>query len=40
MSSNDRANRRNEEIRAPQVRVIDAEGEQAGILSRDEALAL
>ncbi|HET7662224.1 MAG TPA: translation initiation factor IF-3 [Rhodanobacteraceae bacterium] len=31
-------NRRNHEIRVPRVRVIDAEGEQAGILSRDDAL--
>jgi translation initiation factor IF-3 len=34
----DKTTRRNEEIRAFKVRVIDAEGEQAGILSRDEAL--
>jgi len=38
--SNDRANRRNDDIRAPQVRVIDAEGEQAGIMPREEALAV
>ncbi|HEX7340137.1 MAG TPA: translation initiation factor IF-3 [Rhodanobacteraceae bacterium] len=31
-------NRRNHEIRVPRVRVIDANGEQAGILSRDDAL--
>ncbi|HEX7341146.1 MAG TPA: translation initiation factor IF-3 [Rhodanobacteraceae bacterium] len=31
-------NRRNLEIRVPRVRVIDADGEQAGILSRDDAL--
>ncbi|MFZ2237585.1 MAG: translation initiation factor IF-3 [Dokdonella sp.] len=36
----DKANRRNSEIRVPRVRVIDAEGEQAGVLSRDEALAM
>ena len=35
-----RANRRNHEIRVPRVRVIGAEGEQVGILSRDEALAM
>ena len=33
-------NRRNHEIRVPQVRVIDAEGEQVGIVTRDEALAM
>jgi translation initiation factor IF-3 len=33
-------NRRNHEIRVPQVRVIGADGEQVGILSRDEALAM
>ncbi|MEO7916610.1 MAG: translation initiation factor IF-3 [Dokdonella sp.] len=36
----EKANRRNSEIRVPRVRVIDAEGEQAGVLSRDEALAM
>jgi len=40
IATENKGNRRNNEIRAPQVRVIDAEGEQAGILSRDEALAL
>ncbi|HET8942997.1 MAG TPA: translation initiation factor IF-3 [Rudaea sp.] len=33
-------NRKNSEIRVPQVRVIDANGEQAGVLSREEALSL
>ncbi|MEO8804275.1 MAG: translation initiation factor IF-3 [Rudaea sp.] len=33
-------NRKNSEIRVPQVRVIDANGEQAGVLSREDALAL
>nr|WP_291223890.1 translation initiation factor IF-3 [Dokdonella sp.] len=33
-------NRRNHEIRVPRVRVIGAEGEQVGILSRDEALSM
>ncbi|MBU1188505.1 MAG: translation initiation factor IF-3 [Gammaproteobacteria bacterium] len=32
--------RRNEEIDAPKVRVIDSEGNQAGIMSSREALAL
>ncbi len=32
--------RRNQEIRVSQVRVINAEGQQVGILSRDEALGL
>jgi translation initiation factor IF-3 len=36
----DKTTRRNEEIRAFKVRVIDADGEQAGILSRDEALSM
>lgn len=40
ISSNDRQTRRNEDIRVPQVRVIGADGEQVGILSRDEALRL
>ncbi|MBR0347328.1 MAG: translation initiation factor IF-3 [Rudaea sp.] len=34
----EKANRKNMEIRVPRVRVIGAEGEQVGILSRDEAL--
>ncbi|MBX3699825.1 MAG: translation initiation factor IF-3 [Dokdonella sp.] len=33
-------NRRNHEIRVPRVRVIGPEGEQVGILSRDEALSM
>ena len=33
-----KSHRRNNEIRVPRVRVIDAEGEQLGILTRDEAL--
>ena len=40
ISSNDRQTRRNEDIRVPQVRVIGADGEQVGILSRDEALQM
>jgi len=35
-----KSNRRNHEIRVPRVRVIGADGEQVGILDRDEALAL
>ena len=30
----------NEEIRAKELRIISADGEQLGIMSRDEALAL
>ncbi|NII11785.1 translation initiation factor IF-3 [Oleiagrimonas sp. C23AA] len=37
-TTDNKGNRRNYEIRVPRVRVIDAEGEQVGILSRDEAL--
>ncbi|MFC5488520.1 translation initiation factor IF-3 [Dokdonella soli] len=40
MATDNKANRRNLEIRVPRVRVIGAEGEQVGILSRDEALAM
>ncbi|HET9680235.1 MAG TPA: translation initiation factor IF-3 [Gammaproteobacteria bacterium] len=36
----DKRARRNNEIRAPQVRVIDAEGEQKGVLSLRDALVL
>ncbi|HEX7013481.1 MAG TPA: translation initiation factor IF-3 [Steroidobacteraceae bacterium] len=32
--------RRNEEITAPRVRVIDAEGHQVGVMSRQEALQM
>ena len=34
----DRGPRRNEQIRAPLLRVIDPEGTQVGVLARDEAL--
>lgn len=34
----EKANRKNTEIRVPRVRVIGADGEQVGVLSRDEAL--
>ncbi|HET9819923.1 MAG TPA: translation initiation factor IF-3, partial [Rhodanobacteraceae bacterium] len=40
MATENKKNRRNQEIRVPQVRVIGADGEQVGILERDEALAL
>ncbi|WP_440225755.1 translation initiation factor IF-3 [Dokdonella sp. MW10] len=36
----EKANRRNLEIRVPRVRVIGADGEQVGVLSRDEALSM
>ncbi|MDH3978375.1 MAG: translation initiation factor IF-3 [Gammaproteobacteria bacterium] len=32
--------RRNQEIEATQVRVIDSEGEQAGVMERDAAIAI
>ncbi|WP_131998840.1 translation initiation factor IF-3 [Dokdonella fugitiva] len=40
MATDSKPNRRNHEIRVPRVRVIGPEGEQVGILSRDEALAM
>ncbi|MEO7323752.1 MAG: translation initiation factor IF-3 [Dokdonella sp.] len=40
MATDSKPNRRNLEIRVPRVRVIGAEGEQVGILTRDEALAM
>jgi len=33
-------NRRNHEIRVPRVRLIGADGEQVGVVSRDEALRM
>jgi len=33
-------NRRNQDIRVPKLRVIDADGEMVGVLSRDEALQM
>jgi translation initiation factor IF-3 len=36
----EKANRRNHEIRVPRVRVIGADGEQVGVLTRDEALSM
>nr|WP_317616532.1 translation initiation factor IF-3 [Lysobacter maris] len=38
MSTPDKPNRRNHEIRVPRVRVIGSDGEMIGVLSRDEAL--
>jgi len=39
-TTDNKGNRRNQEIRVPRVRVIGQDAEQLGILSRDEALAL
>jgi translation initiation factor IF-3 len=36
----EKKNRVNQEIRVPQIRVVGADGEQLGIISREEALAL
>ncbi|MEN1926266.1 translation initiation factor IF-3 [Luteimonas sp. MJ293] len=38
MSTPDKQNRRNQDIRVPRVRVIGSDGEMIGLLSRDEAL--
>lgn len=40
IATDNKINRRNQEIRAPRMRVIDSEGQQVGIMPRDEALAL
>jgi translation initiation factor IF-3 len=40
IATENKGNRRNQEIRVPRVRVIGADGEQVGILERDEALAM
>lgn len=40
ISTPDKQNRRNQEIRVPRVRVIGSDGEMIGVLSRDEALAM
>ncbi|HET7557989.1 MAG TPA: translation initiation factor IF-3 [Rhodanobacteraceae bacterium] len=40
MATENKGNRRNQDIRVPRVRVIGADGEQVGILERDEALAM
>ena len=36
----EKGNRKNNEIRVPRVRVIGADGEMVGVLTREEALAL
>lgn len=38
--STDKRDRKNAEIRVPRVRVIDAEGENIGVVERDEALRM
>ncbi len=38
--TDDKKTKKNLEIRALRIRVIDAEGEQAGVMSRDEGLQL
>lgn len=40
ISTPDKQNRRNQEIRVPRVRVIGDDGEMIGVLSRDEALQM
>ena len=40
IATDNKTTRKNQDIRVPRVRVIGAEGEQVGILSRDEALAM
>src|SRR6185437_5142453 len=40
IATENKGNRRNNEIRVPRVRVIGADGEQVGVLERDEALAM
>ena len=40
IATENKGNRRNHEIRVPRVRVIGADGEQVGVLERDEALAM
>jgi translation initiation factor IF-3 len=40
ISTDNKQNRRNQDIRVPNVRVIGADGEMVGVLSRDEALQL
>jgi len=40
ISIDNKQNRRNQDIRVPNVRVIDADGEMVGVRSREEALAL
>jgi translation initiation factor IF-3 len=40
IATDNKTNRRNHDIRVARMRVIDADGEQAGILTREEALAM
>ena len=40
ISTPDKQNRRNQDIRVPRVRVIGSDGEMIGVLSRDEAIAM
>ncbi|HZH44093.1 MAG TPA: translation initiation factor IF-3 [Lysobacter sp.] len=40
ISTIEKTNRRNHEIRVPRVRVIGSDGEMIGVLSRDEALRM
>ena len=40
ISTPEKQNRKNQEIRVPRVRVIGSDGEMIGVLSRDEALRL
>ncbi|GAA3928712.1 translation initiation factor IF-3 [Luteimonas lutimaris] len=40
ISIDNKQNRRNQDIRVPNVRVIGADGEMVGVLSRDEALQM
>jgi translation initiation factor IF-3 len=40
ISTPDKRNRKNQEIRVPKVRVIGSDGEMVGVLTRDEALEL
>ena len=40
ISTPEKQNRKNQEIRVPRVRVIGSDGEMIGVLSRDEALTM
>src|SRR5690606_8327273 len=40
ISIDNKQNRRNQDIRVPRVRVIGADGEMVGVLSRDDALQM
>jgi len=40
ISTPEKQNRRNQEIRVPRMRVIGADGEMVGVVSRDDALQL